>query len=164
MKEAMDVINAFASPLKLAWVVWLAWGVGQYFWFRHERSVASGLPKPAVAARPAARKPMPAKKPAITEVPVMGRLITPQHVTAAPKAQVNVPVAPVAPVAPVVPVFDAPRFDPSTAVIETFAAPPADVALDRLVADFEMHDARPRRHRSHSSDAPSFGAEAPHTP
>ena len=30
MSELMDVINAFGTPLKLAWVGWIAWGVGQY--------------------------------------------------------------------------------------------------------------------------------------
>ena len=28
MSEMMDVLNAFGSQLKLAWVGWLAWGVG----------------------------------------------------------------------------------------------------------------------------------------
>ena len=30
MSELMDVINAFGTPLKIAWVGWMAWGVGQY--------------------------------------------------------------------------------------------------------------------------------------
>ena len=30
MSEFMDVINAFGTPLKIAWVGWVAWGVGQY--------------------------------------------------------------------------------------------------------------------------------------
>ena len=30
MSEVMDVLNAFGTPLKLAWVGWIAWGVGQY--------------------------------------------------------------------------------------------------------------------------------------
>ena len=29
MSEMMDVLNAFGNPLKLAWVAWIAWGVGQ---------------------------------------------------------------------------------------------------------------------------------------
>ena len=29
MSELMDVINAFGTPLKIAWVGWMAWGVGQ---------------------------------------------------------------------------------------------------------------------------------------
>ena len=54
MSEVMDVLNAFGTPLKIAWVGWVAWGVGQYFWFRHERSVPS-FRKPA-PAKPAVKK------------------------------------------------------------------------------------------------------------
>jgi hypothetical protein len=164
MNEALDVINAFATPLKVAWVVWLAWGVGQYFWFRHERAGASAAPvvRPAMTKplikRPAAAKPAPA----VAETPVMGRLITPQHVAAEPKIARQAPVA--AP-APVVPVFDAPAFDPSTAVIETFSPAPNEGTLDKFVADFDRQDPRPlRRSRALPADAPSYGVEAPHTP
>jgi len=62
---------------------------------------------------------------------------------------------------PVVPVV--PLFDPSTAVIEQFSAT-TDGGLDKFVSDFDMQDARPRRRRTHPSDTPSFGAEAPQAP
>ena len=143
MAEVMDVINAFGTPLKVAWVVWLAWGVGQYFWYRHERA-GDAAKKLAVAPTAVARESAVVEKPAApaAEAPVLGRLITTQHVEAEP----------------------APAFDPSAAVIETFAGAPSDGALDRFVAEFEMQDARPRRRRSRSADSPSFSAEAPRTP
>jgi len=142
MAEALDVINAFATPLKVAWVVWLAWGVGQFFWYRHERSGAAA-PKRAAGLKPVAKRPAVALRPAAppVEAPVLGRLITPQHVAARPrpepKVEREVPVAQVVPVAP--------AFDPATAVIETFGAAGSDTALDRVVADFEMQDAHSRR-------------------
>jgi hypothetical protein len=152
MAEVLDVINAFGTPLKVAWVVWLAWGVGQYFWYRHERSVASA-PKPAALAKPVVRKPASAARPVApaAEAPIIGRLITPQHVASQRK---------VAPEPPPAPVPAAPQFDPSMAVIETFSASPDD-ALDKFVNAFDMQEASPRRGRTRPGDSTSFGAEAP---
>jgi hypothetical protein len=173
MSEFMDVINAFGTPLKLAWVGWIAWGVGQYFWFRHERSLPS-LSRTAAAAKPAAVKKPAVPKPIAAqaaEAPVVGRLITPTHVAADAKPAAPAAGAPVAPVAPAVhtaaatPVAvaaDAPSFDPSTAVIEQFGV--TDSALDKFVRDFEMQDARPLRRRTRSTEPPSYGAEAPSAP
>ena len=91
MSEAMDVINAFGTPLKLAWVGWVAWGVGQYFWYRHERSMpvrrVTSVAKSAAAKKTAAPKTVAAQA---AEAPVVGRLFTPTHVTAETKA--NAPV------------------------------------------------------------------------
>jgi hypothetical protein len=159
MNEAMDVINAFATPLKVAWVVWLAWGVGQYFWFRHERSGAAATPaaRPA-AAKPVIRKPVAAKAAGVAaETPVLGRLITPQHVAAEPKHQPKTP-----PPAPAV--SDTPAFNPATAVIETFSAAPDEGSLDKFVAEFERQDPRPLPRPTLPVDPRSFGAQAPHTP
>jgi hypothetical protein len=174
MSEMMDVLNAFGTPLKLAWVGWIAWGVGQYFWFRHERSMSvkkvTSVAK-AVAKKPAVPKTVAAQA---AEAPVVGRLITPTHVVAEPKPSAPVmprvqpePVAvpsprpmPVAAAAEEAPV---PVFDPSKAVIEQFGA--TDDVLDKFVRDFEMQDARPRRRKTtHVPETPSYGAEVPQVP
>jgi len=86
MSEVMDVLNALGTPLKLAWVGWIAWGVGQYFWYRHERSmpvkkvtsVAKPTPKKVAAPKTAAAQ--------AAEAPVVGRMITPSHVAAEAKS------------------------------------------------------------------------------
>ena len=182
MSEMMDVLNAFGSQLKLAWVGWLAWGVGQYFWFRHERSMptkkVTAIAK-AVAKKAAVPKTVAAQA---AEAPVVGRLFTPTHVvretsaTAMPQVQPErVEVAAQTPIAaqgaspmpmPVVAAAEeatAPAFDPSKAVIEQFGA--TDDVLDKFVRDFEMQDARPRRRKTtRVPETPSFGAEAPQVP
>jgi hypothetical protein len=171
MSEVMDVVNAFGTPLKLAWVGWAAWGVGQYFWFRHQRSVP--VRKVTSVAKPVAKKPVAPKTVAAqaADAPVVGRLITPTHIAAETRA--NVPVAPHVQAAPepvpvpmpVAVVRDAaPAFDPSTAVIEQFGEV-NDNALDKFVRDFEMQDARPRRRKpTRVPETPSYGAEAPQVP
>jgi hypothetical protein len=174
MSELMDVINAFGTPLKLAWVGWVAWGVGQYFWFRHERSRAM-VKKVTSVAKPAAKKPAAPPKTVAAqaaEAPVVGRLITPTHVTAEAKTPVAAPPVPaphaepaaVPATLPVSVTADAPAtFDPSNAVIEQFGAVgDTDNVLDKFVRDFEMQDARPRRRRTtRPTETPSYGAEAP---
>jgi hypothetical protein len=185
MSEVMDVLNAFGTPLKLAWVGWMAWGVGQYFWFRHERSMPAR--KVTSVARPAAKKPAMPKTVAAqaADAPVVGRLITPTHVTAEAKPSAPVmpqvqaePVANPAPMPVQMPMaaaeeapvsaFDSSKavvaFDPSNAVIEQFGATSDDV-LDKFVRDFEMQDARPRRRKTtRLPETPSYGAEAPQVP
>jgi hypothetical protein len=181
MSELMDVINAFGTPLKIAWVGWAAWGVGQYFWFRHERSMP--VRKVTSVAKTVAKKPVVPKTVAAqaAEAPVVGRLITPSHVAADAKSSVpSMPVAPQKQPAPspmpvavavdaAVPVFDPSKavaaFDPSNAVIEQFGGATSDDALDKFVRDFEMQDARPRRRKTtRVPETPSYGAEAPQTP
>ncbi len=72
MFELLDILDAFTTPLKVAWVVWIAWGVGQIFWYRYER-------RPQAARPPAsARKPF-VSKPSLPERP-MTRLVTPEQV------------------------------------------------------------------------------------
>jgi hypothetical protein len=174
MSEAMDVLNAFGTPLKLAWVGWIAWGVGQYFWFRHERSMP--MKKVTAVAKPAAKKPAVPKSVAAqaAEAPVVGRLFTPTHVTSDAKpAQQNVAVAPkmrpepaavLSPMPVAASAAPVAVFDPSKAVIEQFGATGDDV-LDKFVRDFEMQDARPRRRKTtHVPETPSYGAEAPQVP
>ncbi len=184
MSEVMDVVNALGTPLKIAWVGWIAWGLGQYFWFRHERSMP--MRKVTSVAKPVAKKPAVPKSVAAqaADAPVVGRLFTPTHVTSEARAsQPTVPVVaqvqaqptPVPTPMPVssapespVPVFDPSKavaaFDPSTAVIEQFGATDDNV-LDKFVRDFEMQDARPRRRKpTRVPETPSYGAEAPQTP
>jgi len=184
MSEMMDVLNAFGPTLKLAWVGWLAWGVGQYFWFRHERSMP--VKKAASVAKAVAKKPAVPKTVAVqaAEAPVVGRLFTPTHVVRETKpsapampqvqpgpvevaaqtpsaAQMPVPV-PVVATAEESPVS---AFDPTKAVIEQFGATSDDNVLDKFVRDFEMQDARPRRRKTtRVPETPSFGAEAPQVP
>jgi hypothetical protein len=184
MSEMMDVLNAFGAPLKLAWVAWIAWGVGQYFWFRHERSMP--VKKAASVAKAVAKKPAVPKTVAVqaAEAPVVGRLFTPTHVVreAKPSApampQVHSEPVEVAaqtpsaaqtpmPMPVVVTAEQAPvsAFDPSKAVIEQFGATSDDNLLDKFVRDFEMQDARPRRRKTtRVPETPSFGAEAPQVP
>ena len=114
MAELLDVLDAFSNPLKIGWVMWVAWGVGQVFWYRHERRPQGAPPRHAIVEKEAA--PAPA---------------VPRLITAAPAIETLPPVAPEVPV-----------FDPSTAVVETFAAPSND--LDSFVAEFEMRSQRRR--------------------
>lgn len=133
MGEFLDVANAFDTPLKVAWIVWLAWGIGQLFWWKHERTNAL-VRRLQPAVRPV-RPPVPRRE---KNVEPVGRLITPQHVDAeAPKVSFHAPVAP----APV----PAPVFDPARAIVETFD-PRERGELDAIVADMEanmprLHDA-----------------------
>jgi hypothetical protein len=129
MSEVMDVINAFGTPLKLAWVGWVGWGVGQYFWYRHERSMpvkrVTSVAKPAAAKKVASPATVAAQA---AEAPVVGRLFTPTHVTAESKASVPVlaqvrpePAPPAIPMPAPVPVSagepaPVPAFEPPKAV------------------------------------------------
>lgn len=123
MAELLDVVIAFTPPLKVAWVVWLAWGVGQVVWFRHERKPqASSTKKPSAPARKTFLS-----KPSAPERMVT-RLVTPEQVI----THQAEPAAP-ASVAP-----------------EPAADNVAEVAeLDRFVADFEMNT-RHRRGEPHN--------------
>jgi hypothetical protein len=73
MVELLDVLDAFSMPLKVGWVVWIAWGIGQTFWYRSERR-----PRAARAQAVAARKPF-VSKPSLPERPIT-RLVTPEQV------------------------------------------------------------------------------------
>jgi hypothetical protein len=172
MSEVMDVLNALGTPLKLAWVGWIAWGVGQYLWFRHRRSMP--VTKVPSVAKPVVKKPAVPRTVAeqAADAPVVGRLITPTHVAAETKPSETVmpqaqpePVVDRSPI-PVATAEEAPvpLFDPSKAVIEQFGAT-SDNVLDKFVRDFEMQDARPRRRKTtHLPESPSYGAEAPQVP
>jgi len=73
MVELLDILDAFSMPLKVGWVVWIAWGIGQTLWYRSERR-----PQAARAQAVAARKPF-VSKPSLPERP-MTRLVTPEQV------------------------------------------------------------------------------------
>ena len=129
MREFLDVANAFETPLKVAWLVWLAWGVGQLFWWKHERTNAmlrTLQPSARAIRRPAPRREKP--------VEPVARLITPQHVEA---EATKVPYQAPAPPAPV-PASSAPIFDPAKAIVETFD-PRERGDLDAIVADMEAN-------------------------
>jgi hypothetical protein len=127
MSELLDVLDAFSTPLKIGWVLWIAWGIGQLWWYRQERTTRAAR----TAAAPAARAVAPVKT--AEPPPRPTRLITPE---------------PVFEPVPEPPPRHVPIFDPSKAVVETFA--PAN-EIDSFVADFE------RSHqRKHNGDLPSF--------
>ena len=132
MTELLDVANAFSTPLKVAWIVWLAWGIGQAYWFKHERANAAA---PTLAKAPRAPRKALLKRDKVVQ-PV-GRLITPQHV--APRPQPAPEPAPVfeQPVFET-PAYSAQAFDPSKAVVETFD-PRGAASLDAIVADMEAN-------------------------
>jgi len=73
MAELLDILNAFSTPLKVGWLVWAAWGIGQFLWYRHERRA-----KTASRAHAPARKPF-VSKPSLPDRPVT-RLVTPEQV------------------------------------------------------------------------------------
>ena len=73
MAELLDILNAFSTPLKVGWVVWAAWGIGQVLWYRHERRA-----KTTNRAHAPARKPF-VSKPSLPDRPVT-RLVTPEQV------------------------------------------------------------------------------------
>jgi hypothetical protein len=119
MAELFDVINAFSLPLKVAWVVWLVWGVGQIYWYRHEEAKRPAVAKMVRALPRGPRKPVSAG-PAVTTL-LTGDSVSPRPVRAMPEAS---------------------TFDPATAVVETFGGEATD--LDAIVADFERHNGHRR--------------------
>jgi len=123
MAELLDVLDAFTTPLKIAWVVWFAWGVGLVFWYRYERK-----PQTA-AARTPVRKPF-VSKPSASERPT--RLVTPEQVVARTPSVVETPGGESFP---------------------AFVEGSAEVGeLDRFVADFEMNT-RHRREEPHNGES-----------
>jgi hypothetical protein len=85
MAELLDILDAFTTPLKVAWVVWLAWGIAQIFWYRYERR-----PQTANRAATPARKAF-VSKPSMPERSTT-RLVTPDQVM--PKAPAFAEAAP----------------------------------------------------------------------
>jgi hypothetical protein len=90
MAEFLDILDAFSTQLKVGWVIWMAWGIGQIFWFRYERR-----PQAARARAKAARKPF-VSKPSLPERP-MTRLVTPEQVLPKEPAYAESGAAPVDP-------------------------------------------------------------------
>jgi hypothetical protein len=141
MAELLDILDAFTMPLKMGWVVWFAWGVGQIFWYRHERK----SPSASTRASAPVRKPF-VSKPSVPER-VGTRLITPESVI----RQEASPVEPV-PFAP-------PHIEPAPALLE---APDPVPELDRFVADFEMNT-RHRRGGPLNGEPSPFDGDTQHS-
>lgn len=141
MAELLDVMDAFSSPLKLAWGVWLAWGIGQIFWYRQERRASAPGSRPARAARPVP-EPRPAPRADSRQVPSARPVPTVPVPTADPGSDAAVTTSEVA--TSEVPADPAPMgweaaceaqpapgpepeptraFDPTQAVVETFGGP-----------------------------------------
>ena len=49
MAEFLDILDAFSTQLKVGWVIWMAWGIGQIFWFRYERRPQAARARPSGA-------------------------------------------------------------------------------------------------------------------
>ena len=154
MTEWLDVLDAFSTPLKTGWVVWVAWGVGQILWYRQQRTPQSRSTRAAALAPKPATEKNPAPGPAAQALMAPGPL--------APQTSASQPV--VEPPAP--PLIDMATFDPSTAIVETFAAGSTD--LDSFVADVERRNNHRGRPRPQQSDQPgsasSRGADTPQLP
>lgn len=163
MGELLDITNAFTTPLKVAWVVWLVWGIGQIAWYRHERVHAMTPKFPLRRAARRTSRPSRAK----SAEPIASRLITPSHVAPARKAGPQPGRHEPEPQRIAArPMFEpggandslpphvrtdrspAPAFDPSKAVFETFdARDHRDHGdLDAIVADMERHMPRGDSH------------------
>jgi hypothetical protein len=126
MANLLDILDAFTTPLKIAWVVWLAWGVAQIFWYRYERKphIARKTPAAAPARQPFVSRPSAADR-------VVTRLVTPDVITHQAESIAPAPVAP------------APVVDNT----------PGEIGeLDRFVASFEMNT-RHRHADPHNGEA-----------
>ena len=153
MSEMVDVLDAFSNPLKIGWIVWLAWGTGLVFWYRRERKPREGS---LAQAAPEARTRAVVNEP--DDAPVVRRLVTPEPViesaplVAEAISRVADAMPPVAeglpaiadvmtPLAAPAPQVDepllpkTPDFDPSTGVVEILSS--TDDEMDSIVADFE---------------------------
>lgn len=124
MAELLDVLNALTTPLKIAWVVWIAWGIGQVFWYRYERRPQAAVKRPVT---------LPARKPFVSKPStpdrLVTRLVTPEQVIT----------------------HQAEPFEPASA--QVVASMPGEVPeLDRFVADFEMNT-RQRRSEPHNGES-----------
>ena len=149
MAELLDILDAFTMPLKIGWVVWLAWGIGQIFWYRHEgtsRSTSQRAPAPA-------RKPF-VSKPSMPQR-VGTRLITPEPVLGQEPAPFEPPAF--EPPAFEPPSFEPPLVEPAPALLE---APDRVAELDKFVADFEMNT-RHRRGGPLNGEPSAFDGHTP---
>jgi hypothetical protein len=145
MAELLDILDAFTISLKTGWVVWFAWGIGQIFWYRHERKSPSASTRTSALVR----------KPFVSKPSLPGRvgtrLITPEPVI----RQEPLPVDPV----PFAPPHIEPAPAPAPALLE---APDQIQELDRFVADFEMNTRHRRGGPLNGEPSPSTGT--PGTP
>jgi len=157
MAELIDVMDAFSTPLKLAWGVWLTWGVAQIFWYRHERQASARPARPSPPARAvAAPRASAAARPATgTRTPPAPEPIAP--VIAAPVVEpapeAVTPEGGAGPMAgewePTEAAMPGPNpadtFDPSRPVIETFSAQGRE--LDSFVASLNGGESAPGQDR-----------------
>lgn len=111
MSELFDVIDAFPLVIKATWVVWAAWGVGQFYWYREDvrRATVMGMP-PAM--------------------PTWSRKALP-----APPAETVFVASEAVPEMAMAEETDSPALRPEVVVAEVSVEEPAD--LDALVADFD---------------------------
>lgn len=152
MAELLDVLAAFTMPLKMGWVVWFAWGIGQIFWYRRGRQSASTRPAPA-------RKPF-LSKPSTTQR-TSTRLITPEPVIGQAPAQLGPP--PFESPSFESPSFQPPSFEPPQVEAPALLEETDRVAeLDRFVADFEMNT-RQRRSGPVNGESSPFDGHTPHS-
>jgi hypothetical protein len=144
MAELLDILDAFATPLKVGWVVWLAWGIGLVFWYRHDRDSATASKRPSAPVRkPFVSKPsMPQRRET--------RMITPE-----PAVEHQAPVVPEVEAPPPV----APSLlEPASALHDPDEVTDHVAELDRFVAAFEMntrhrHATPPNEEQSSSDQA-----------
>jgi hypothetical protein len=126
MAEILDILDAFTMPLKVTWVVWLAWGIGQIFWYRYERRPRTISSRPGAARKPFVSKPsMPQR--AGTRLVTLEQVIVKETPSRGPSGMAS------------------PLLESAAALL---AESSAVTELDRFVADFEMNT-RHQRERPH---------------
>ena len=62
MTDMLMVVTGLSTPVKIAWVDWMMWGVGQLLWYRRSRNYAPPAyvppPPPPRLQSSAARRPV----------------------------------------------------------------------------------------------------------
>jgi hypothetical protein len=51
MRDLLFVVAGLSTPVKVAWAVWMLWGVGQLLWYRRSRTQDSAYVPPYVPPR-----------------------------------------------------------------------------------------------------------------
>jgi hypothetical protein len=155
MVEVIDVMEAFSTPLKIAWGVWLTWGVAQVLWYRQERRASAHAARPARLSGPPAAPRMsasvspttvpgarPVQEPIAAPVAAAATEWEPEPWTPSPGVGSPAPALEIAAAATAAEwelgeratagPSPADTFNPSQAVIETFSAQASE--LDSFVA------------------------------
>jgi hypothetical protein len=55
MSAVLDFFSAVSDPLKIAWVLWIGWGIAQVGWYRRSRQQEAQLRAAAAASALQAR-------------------------------------------------------------------------------------------------------------